>query len=169
MKTLFLATVAFCVVAFVNGAATGTTTSATSSSTSFPAPEGFHPANITGLVGPDTAIQPDITTDAARHYWACLSISPSTFHWGAARGGSKSSALRAAEKLCGKKDCNKDWLCGELGCIGLDFGSKAAWVSWASGYGKKDASKAENLAKAECKAHDVGCGKPGYFCSKYIV
>ena len=167
MKTFFLAALPLCVISFVNGAATGTTTSATSSSTSFPAPKGFQPTDVTGFGDPNTD-QPDTTSDATQ-YWVCLAISPSTFKWGAARGGSESSALSAAEKECGEKDCNKDWLCGKLGCIGLDFGLNAAFVSWASGYGKNDPTKAENLALADCKAHDKDCGKPGYFCSAYIV
>ena len=158
MKTFFLAALPLCVISFVNGVATGTTTSATSSSTSFPAPKGFQPTDVTVFGDPNTN-QPDTTADAMP-YWVCLAISPSTFNWGVGWADSKSSALSLAEKECGEKDCNKFWMCRESGCIGLDFGLNAAWVSSAS-----DASEAEKIALADCKAHDYYCGKPGYFCS----
>jgi hypothetical protein len=166
MKALLLVSFALTAILSANGAATGTTTSAVTSSTSFPAPKDFSPSDVTGSVGPETDNTDASASDA--QYWICLSISPSTFRYGWAQGDSESSARAKAEKNCGKGDCDKHWACGELGCIGLDFGLNAAWVSWASGYGRGDPSKAESLALNACEEHDTHCGKPGYFCSKYI-
>jgi hypothetical protein len=101
------------------------------------------------------------------HYWVCVALSTSSGHYGWSRAGSESSALANAKKECGRSDC-KSYSCIEEGCVGLDFGSSYAALSYARGYGKNDGSKAASAALANCKKKSKGCAKAGYFCAARI-
>jgi hypothetical protein len=126
-------------------------------------------------VGPSVDASPEPASkfkDAAAsstHYWVCIAVSPSTGRYGHSQGGSESSALGKAKSKCGKKDCGTFYACQELGCVGIDYGSKYVAISRAYGYGSKDGSKAADKAHSICKSHTHGCKKPGHFCAKRIV
>lgn len=158
-----------CISFFLAGPALAA--SPNSNSTSIKAPPGFKPIDVhppTNVVTTTGAKPAAVAAAAATQYWVCLAISTGTFQWGAAQGGSESSALAAAKKKCVKKDCTF-WRCIELGCIGLDFGNNAAHTSYAQGYGPSATGpKAASVALAGCKKSDTGCAKPGYFCSSRV-
>jgi hypothetical protein len=105
-----------------------------------------------------------ISTDD--EYWACFSVSPTTYVLGWASGDSKDSALSAAQAECGSDDCNID-KCVEEGCIAIAFdGVSDIEIEVASGYGHDDEMTAGNLALAACQADGVtGCAVYKTFCS----
>ena len=119
-------------------------------------------------------IEPSVNATAEHHsalaskYWVCIAVSQSGGRYGYGRGSSEASALKNAKSKCGKKDCNFDF-CVERGCVGVDYGVGLIVVSRARGYGRDDGPKAASKALSTCKSHTQGCGRPGYYCAKYIV
>jgi hypothetical protein len=105
---------------------------------------------------------------ASAQYWVCVAVSPSTYSYGYSQGGSESSALGKAQANCSMSDCNS-WACQELGCVGLNFGSRYYAFGWATGYGYQDGNEAAGMANSSCNAYTSGCGTPGYYCSYYIL
>lgn len=144
---------------------------ATSQTSSILAPKGFAPVDVQtpadatpSTVNKVAAVQ----AATATQYWVCLTLSTSTLQYGWSQGGSEASALANAKKKCGKTDCTH-YQCAKSGCVGLDYGNRAAWTSYAYGYGTNDGPKAASAALGACKKYDTGCGQPGYFCAKYVV
>lgn len=137
--------------------------------TSIAAPAGFKVVDVGNSLDTQPSSLLKEAAASTTQYWVCLAISESTFRFGSAQGGSESSTLAKAKQLCGKNDCNNSWVCIEKGCIGVDFGQGAAWITLERGYGISDATKAERLALSECQKYDYGCGRPGHFCAKYVI
>lgn len=139
-------------------------------------------SNITTIAAPDSFQPPDIEdyvdsaspgafkeeAAAATQYWVCIVASTGSGRYGWSRAGSESSAKSKAKKNCGRSDCTL-WSCAEKGCVGIDYGSNSVSLSYAIGYGSKDGTEAGTKALAKCKKGDTGCGKPGHFCSQYVV
>jgi hypothetical protein len=139
----------------------------TSDSTSVAVPQSFEiEPSIDASPKPPSA---KLINGAATHYWVCIAVSSRTGRYGWSQGGSESSALGRAKSNCGGGDCKNFWMCQESGCVGIDYGHNYVSISRATGYGLKDGSKAASKALSTCKAHSFGCGKPGHFCSKYVV
>ena len=160
----FLTTIAFSVVLGALGTPTARTITDV---TTIPAPADYKPPKIEHSVDPSKGEKPKTKSAADTQYWVCVALSKSTLQYGWSQGGSESSARSEAEKRCGKKDCTI-YECIEEGCVGLDYGTDSAWLSYARGYGGDDGSKAASVAKAACEKHGHGGGRPGYFCAEYI-
>jgi hypothetical protein len=105
---------------------------------------------------------------AASKYWVCIVVSQRGGRYGWSQGSSESSALKNAKSKCGKKDCSI-YSCQERGCVGVGYGVGLVVVSRAYGYGRNDGPKAASKVLSTCKLRTYGCGKPGYYCAKYIL
>jgi len=162
-QSLFLAATTFPSIISV----LGTPTTGVTDVTTYAAPPGFKASDVMHSADASPQNFSLKEASAAAQYWVCVAVSQSTFRYGWSQGDSESSALQNAKNKCGEGDCDI-YSCVEEGCVGLDFGSRYAAVSYASGYGGNDGSQAANKALSTCRQRDIGCAQPGYFCAQYI-